>query len=138
EHLRDGVAVFDASGRIQLHNARFGPTLGLSRDRLGPPTTLASLAASVALDPPILANPVPGGDPEVAEARQGARVLEIWRSSMPRGGQMVTVTDVTRRVEAEAIARQAQKMEVVGQMTGGIAHDFNNLLQVISANLELT
>ncbi len=77
------------------------------------------------------------GEPVVYERnRADGRSLELRRTSMPDGGFVLTISDLTRRAQAEGVLREAQKMQAIGQLTGGIAHDFNNLLTVILGNLE--
>ncbi len=134
DRFRDGVAVFDAQDRLTLRNDRLATVLGLSPAQVTPGRTGAHIAASAGLD--LLRAPARAGD-EPVETVLGNRTLEVWQGSMPEGGRFLAVADITRRVAAEEVARQAQKMDVLGQMTGGVAHDFNNLLQVVSANLEL-
>ena len=46
-------------------------------------------------------------------------------------GMLSLAEDVTQRKVLESQFLQAQKMEVLGQLSGGIAHDFNNLLAIL-------
>lgn len=64
----------------------------------------------------------PGG-----ELYYEARLASIGDS----GDVIVLVRNIVERKQLEQQLQQAQKMEILGQLTGGIAHDFNNILATV-------
>ena len=62
--------------------------------------------------------------------------LILWLEYMALRRTNQFYAEVRKRESAEAVIRQSQKLEAIGQLTGGIAHDFNNLLSIVMGNLE--
>jgi signal transduction histidine kinase/DNA-binding NarL/FixJ family response regulator len=144
DHTREGIAAWDAGGRLQAFNLRFFDQLELPRQLAAQGTRLdAVLARDAERDSGMLqsartrAGQQPAGYDVTFHGRIGQRMIELGAHPTGDGGFLFSSIDVTRRAQAEEVAAQAQKMEAIGQLTGGIAHDFNNLLQIIRSNLDL-
>ncbi len=144
DSLSQGVGVFDAEHRLGQWNECFQVLLSLPRAmvRTGAPyAAFCEHAGGEGLalesEEQVRAGRVAaGGAVTYGRSRPGGHEIELRRTSMPDGGFVLTVTDMTKRAQAEGILRESQKMQAMGQLTGGIAHDFNNLLTVILGNLE--
>ena len=158
ESLTDGLAVFDRERRLLLWNRRFAELLAPlgTLPRVGVP--LAELFAG--LPSGARWHGAPGREAPArlddggtavtaadAEAWDGSGQVElqlpdggVWdlRSRrMPAGGSVTLATDLSARRAIERELQQAQKLEVLGQLTGGVAHDFNNHLGTMLGNLTL-
>lgn len=131
ESAAQGIVVFDASLKVQIANQRALSALGCQ-------------GSSEILDLDTLAGPEIAGrirawhearatqEMHAFEHRGPAHgTMEVRATFMPDGGCVMTLTDITERVESEERLRQSQKMAALGHLVGGVAHEFNNLLTSI-------
>ncbi|WP_246708803.1 MULTISPECIES: PAS domain S-box protein [Bradyrhizobium] len=130
----DGVILFDAQDRILLFNPACERLFGYRADEVmnrnvGMLMPEADAARHFAIGGEAIGLRKDGTtfamDLSVGQARQDGELIFVG-----------IVHDLTGRKLTEQQLQQAQKMEMVGQLSGGIAHDFNNLLTVIIGNAE--
>ncbi|WP_260436312.1 ATP-binding protein [Burkholderia sp. Bp9143] len=144
--MNDGVSVHDADGSLIAWNPTFATLLGIDGGALAVGLPLAALR--LAIDQPArwrqvsrdTATHTSDGARIAASAElhiRDQRILEFHCQPLPDGGWVAVCRDLTSRRAVEAELQQAQKMDVLGQLTGGVAHDFNNFLVAILGNLEL-
>ncbi len=147
DSLSQGVGVFDATHQLSNWNDCFRVLLDLPKALVRGGTPYAVFNEHMSGNDTLFLEsegeihqecPSPKKLIVYERTRSNGMHLELRRALMPDGGFVLTVTDMTKRTQAEAVLREAQKMQAIGQLTGGIAHDFNNLLTIIMGNLEMT
>jgi len=140
DSVREGVSAFDSEHNLIAWNRTFLALAQVPDLHSGQAlSNIEQLKVGGSIDLEVLDQRARRADKPllVEHRRSDGTVLELFHNPAEDGGFVTTYTDVTDQRRAEALQRQAQKMESLGQMTGGIAHDFNNLLTVIVGNLEL-
>ena len=141
-----GIYLLDPDGKVVMWNAGAERVFGYStNDIMGQrPPFLEGVDLTLAWEDMAmlaLGRPPKGIDLDLTN-RAGKKIhVRMFSAVIQQSGRPLEmlhiVEDLTERREIEQQLRQAQKMEVVGQLTGGMAHDFNNLLTIIIGNLDV-
>ena len=145
----DGVIWIDAAGRIQMFNLACEKLFGYRSDEVIGQNVKILMPESYARDHDTYLHNYHGsgvkkiigiGREVTGRRKDGSTFpMDLSVGEAKQDGEAIFVGiihDLTERKRTEELLVQAQKMEVVGQLSGGIAHDFNNLLTVIVGNAE--
>ena len=111
-HMRQGLAMFDASDRIVIHNRGYAELYGLSSDQMPPGTPLQDiLDMRVTNGMYTMSGPDAyvrrhrehlGDDGDEMEQLRDGRYIVLTHQNMPDGGWITTHEDVTERQRAIA------------------------------------
>lgn len=148
ESMNDGVIVYDQLGRVQFANRRFGEIVGYTVTELvGKPVSIF-VADSDRRRFDLLQQSGNGrpGPVEIALRHQDGRTMETLASPRPLfdldgspQGQLLVLTDMTARKQAEARGRElldqlahADRLKSMGELTASLAHEINQPLGAIA------
>jgi PAS domain S-box-containing protein len=148
ENSPSAIMLKDLDGRFRLVNKTFEERFGVTAEEVLGKTSHEFHGKQfadkiVALDQEVLSTgEVRQRELAVSVADGSVHTMNVSKFPVRDStGEMIGIgtisTDVTQQRQIEEQLHQAQKMEVIGQLTGGVAHDFNNLLTVVLGNLEL-
>ncbi len=150
------IAVLDENGRVIVVNKAWRDVAvsnGLPTEDAGVGTNYLNVCRSSAASGVADARVMYNGISDILAARRSefrheypcfSDTRERWFEAIvvsvdlgtQRGAIVVHIDNTEKRQAAKQI-EEAQRMDVVGQLTGGVAHDFNNLLTIILGNAEL-
>ncbi|WP_421846766.1 PAS-domain containing protein [Marinomonas sp.] len=150
DNMNDGLSVFSAKGSLVAWNSGYQTLFDLSDDDLSVGMSIDEVQSLINRGQHKNLN-LENQQVHMEEVNvsrhlrfqsferhfDSGKIIEFRSKPMPEGGFVTLYTDLTERKSVESQLRQAQKMEMLGQLTGGVAHDFNNLLAAIMGNLQM-
>jgi PAS domain S-box-containing protein len=146
ENAHDAIALLTPDGVVREMNQRWADIVGVPREQLSG-RHVRDFAApgdesknSRSYQHMVASDDVLSSALKIATADGSNLLMEFSHSTFEVAGETLVLAigrDVTEKRQLEDQLRQAQKLEVIGQLAGGVAHDFNNILTAILGFCEL-